>query len=345
MDDDFDFGNADTMFGEESLWNEEGVISEENFFGSPDPPSERDRNNHATGTEPQYPFHAVDARQQQYDPHPFQTFNASPLNHPHVAYQQRFIPQDAQPQPDGPNHSDYRQNNPPVATLKRKHTNRHQLQLDHPPSNDDLHPSAVFTGTEKIWVTVQPARCWYQFKEGQLTFSMKTSDPAVIDACWSHADLKLLYNDTKTCVPIAKKPAVSSTCPEPAVSSTFKEVSRLVQGDTVTFQLKVGEITKNHQSREFCFSIRLGDVTIVTNAFEVMTKRTKRKKRKTKLSSDTEYMTHAKSVLVRLQWRVSGYKSSCEGTVDLTRPIFTCVLCDGNREQGHGEDCPIIPLL
>jgi hypothetical protein len=184
-------------------------------------------------------------------------------------------------------------------------------------------------------VAAQTEGCWYQFREGAFMLVLKTTDPIIITTEWAGATLRLIYETDGTLVP-----------PHNTGSPTFKEVSCSVEGDTITYLLKVDEITRNHQSKAFCFSFHLGDLIIATSGFLVMTKRTKRKKAPRRSNrSEVEYKKQAREVLQRLQWRIGGYTSTCTGFVDFTSPIFTCGLCNGQKTQGHVAGCPLIVLL
>jgi hypothetical protein len=190
------------------------------------------------------------------------------------------------------------------------------------------------------WVTVQPDGCWYQFREGPLKLVLQTTDPTILSNEWVGMSLRLLYAGTSTPVPSRI-----------AAARTFKELSRSVSGSTISYVLRIDEITKNHLGKAFCFEITIGTLTIRTNGFQVMTKRTKRKRvaaaalQRSSHPSDLAYKRQTHEVLKRLQWRIGGYVSGCEGYADFTRPIYTCTMCNGHKTQGHIDGCPIIALL
>jgi hypothetical protein len=207
-----------------------------------------------------------------------------------------------------------------------------------------FQPTAVaFTGQlqtyippPRTWVESQPGGVWYKFNEGSMIFVLKTTDPAIIDNQWADLNIRLLYNESMELVE-PKIPGVT----------TFREVSCSIDGDTITLLLKPKEISSTHQGKLFCFSFTIGVETVETVGIDVRTKRTKRNRSTSRKSrpSEPEYKKQARDVIGRLQWSISGYASACEGFVDFTRPIFSCVLCNGHKEHGHVEGCPIIALL
>jgi hypothetical protein len=208
-------------------------------------------------------------------------------------------------------------------------------EIQHRPSRSSQR--IVPPSNHHTWLSTQPDGCWYQFGEGTLTLVVNTTDPKIITHCWEGTFLQLLYTDSMTCVGRN----------ENTHSPVFKEVSRSVDSTTLTYQLRVEEITKNHQSRPFCFALSIGDLRVVTNGFLVKTKRTKRKRSCSSrpICSETVYQRQTRSVLERIQWRIGGYSTVCEGYVDFMRPIFTCMLCNGQMEFGHLPGCLIRTLL
>jgi hypothetical protein len=127
---------------------------------------------------------------------------------------------------------------------------------------------------------------------------------------------------------------------------TFTEKSREVHGDTISYLIRIEEITQRHQSKLFCFVFNIGSTSIATNGFLVKTKRTKRKRKSWQPdSAESNYKKKTRAVLADIQWHIGGYISSCEGFVDFTKPIYTCTLCKGHKEQGHIIGCPILELV
>jgi hypothetical protein len=148
--------------------------------------------------------------------------------------------------------------------------------------------------------------------------------------------LRLLYADRTTMV-----------LPHINGEATFKVLSRSVEGDVLRYKLKMLEISRNHRSRAFCFSFDIGDVSVITEEFIVKTKVTKSKASTSRpvSQSDSKYKKQTREVLQHLQWSIGGYTSVCEGFVDFTRPIFSCIICKGLKEHGHATGCPIIALM
>ena len=187
----------------------------------------------------------------------------------------------------------------------------------------------------RTWITDQTEDCWYQFKEGSFCLELKTTDPEIIESKWNGSGLSLLYQDSMTLVP-----------PKIAGTPTFTQKSREVDGDTITYLLKIEEITQRHQGKSFCFMFNVGDLYIATDGFLVKTKRTKRKRTSRRPdSAESDYKKKTRTVLEQLQWSIGGYTSSCAGFVDFTKPIYTCTLCNGQKDQGHFTECPIRELL
>jgi hypothetical protein len=187
------------------------------------------------------------------------------------------------------------------------------------------------------WLTEQPDGCWYQFREGPLKLVLQTTDPTTVANGWAGVSLRLLYADTK-------KPVI----PRIPDGRTFKQISCSVTGNTMSYILRIDEITRNHRSKAFCYELQLGNLTITTNSFQVLTKRTKRKTPpsiQTDATVDPVYKRQTQEVLRRLQWSIGGYASGCTGFVDFTRPFYTCSMCNGHQTQGHVDGCPIIALL
>ena len=215
------------------------------------------------------------------------------------------------------------------------------------PATPPFQPSETFAGqlqtyvpptpsTTQTWIESQPGSVWFKFNEGSMIFVLKTTDTAIIDNQWSDLTIRLVYSESLELV----QPKVPG-------ATTFREVSCSIEGDTITLLLKPKEITSTHQGKLFRFSFNIGEMCVETVGIDVRTKRTKRKRassRKTK-PSETEYKKQARDVIERLQWSIGGYASACEGFVDFTRPIFSCLLCNGQKEHGHLEGCPIIALL
>jgi hypothetical protein len=50
------------------------------------------------------------------------------------------------------------------------------------------------------------------------------------------------------------------------------------------------------------------------------------------------------TVMSQLEWAVSGYGSICEGYVDYSRPLYACVICKAQYDNGHTAGCPIRAL-
>jgi hypothetical protein len=196
-------------------------------------------------------------------------------------------------------------------------------------------PTTAQRQNHSTWVTIQPETPWFQFEKSALVIAMKTDNPGIIQDGWTGATLQLLYQDTMT--------EVTTTKAKPV----FKLVEQSVVGDTITFKVKVNEVSRTHQNRLFCFSFAIGELIIVTNSFRVKSKitRKKRKREHAPPLNESDYRIQTRNVLRHLQWRISGYSSSCEGSVDFKRPIFTCAMCNGQREYGHTTGCPIIALL
>jgi hypothetical protein len=167
--------------------------------------------------------------------------------------------------------------------------------------------------------------------------------------------LKLLYEDSMT--------AVTHTLPTD--KPVFMELSRKLKDGTITFDLRVCEITKSHQSRGFCFGITIGDTYVSSNSFTVRTKRTIAKRQRSNSPtkslpsdratpipkspdvphSESAYTKQARNLLGRIQWRISGYLTKCEGYADFDSPLFTCVICNGLKSNGHVFDCELLKLL
>lgn len=184
------------------------------------------------------------------------------------------------------------------------------------------------------WIIRQPEGCWFQFSEGAFELSVQTRDSTLIQRSWTGAVLTLLYHDTMTRVP------TTQTLGTPV----FKELSKTVRGDILTYMLKIDEITKNHQSRAFCFSLALGEHQVTTNEFLVKTKRTKHK-RNMRRHPGIHYKTKVCEIVQQLQWKISGYHSTCDGFTDFQQPLYVCSICNGQQRQGHFVDCPILALL
>jgi hypothetical protein len=200
-----------------------------------------------------------------------------------------------------------------------------------------LHTNVPPTpSTTRMWVESQPGNIWFKFNEGSMIFVLKTTDPVIIDNQWKDLTIRLIYHDSLDLV----EPKITGT-------TTFREVSCSIEGDTITLLLKPKEISSTHQGKLFCFSFSIGETCVETMGIDVRTKRTKRKRVTSRkaIPSDIEYKKQARDVIERLQWSVGGYASACEGFVDFTRPIFSCVLCNGQKQYGHVEGCPIIALL
>jgi hypothetical protein len=187
----------------------------------------------------------------------------------------------------------------------------------------------------RTWITSQTEDCWFQFKEGLFSLVIKTTDPEIIENKWIGSGLRLLYQQSMLMVP-----------PKIVGAPTFTEKSREVHGDTIRYLLRIEEISQRHQSKLFCFVFDIGNICIATDGFLVKTKRTKRKRTSWQPDCiESDYKKKTREVLEDLQWNISGYTSSCEGFVDFTRPIYTCTLCKGHKEQGHISGCPILELL
>ena len=209
------------------------------------------------------------------------------------------------------------------------------MQQQQPPGQ--LQPFHPPVPTAHTWVDTQPGIVWYKFNEGSITVVLKTSDPIIIENQWCDLTINLAYRDSADVVQ-----------PEKPNSSTFREVSCSIEGDNITLLLKPKVISRNHQSKLFCFSFSLGDTSIRTTGFEVRTKRTKRKRSvvaRRSRPSENDYKRQAREVIERLQWSISGYSSACEGFVDFTRPIYSCTLCSGQKQHGHLPGCSILALL
>jgi hypothetical protein len=187
----------------------------------------------------------------------------------------------------------------------------------------------------RTWLASQTEDVWFQYKEGSFCLTFKTTDPVIIGNNWNGAGLRLLYQDSMAIV-----------APKIAGTPTFTQKSREVDGDTITYLLKIEEITQRHQGKAFCFVFSIGDLYIATDGFLVKTKRTKRKRNPDRPdSAESEYKRKTRAVLEQLQWSIGGYTSSCAGFADFSKPIYTCTMCNGQKNQGHFTDCPIRELL
>ena len=143
----------------------------------------------------------------------------------------------------------------------------------------------------------------------------------------------LVYSDFSTPVP-------SLT----SMASCVRTITSVVDGDSCTLSFKVDEITKNHRSRSFSIRIEVGDAFVLSDAFIVKTKRTKRKRITHAESKRIGFKTRVHAIIDRLEWRVSGYASLCEGYVDYSCPLYACVICNASEDGGHTPDCLIRQL-
>jgi hypothetical protein len=151
----------------------------------------------------------------------------------------------------------------------------------------------------------------------------------------------LLYSDTL--LPVA----CTSTDPTKTQAAiTFRKVKSAIVGHTLTYQLKIEEITKNHRSRTFCLCLQTqGGRSVVTEEFDVKTKRTRPKTLRNRRTIATDFKHQAKRVLSMLEWRLSGYEKDLNDMPDFGQPMYCCPLCKARREHGHTHTCAIYTLL
>ena len=203
---------------------------------------------------------------------------------------------------------------------------QHEFTTEFPVATQEppLMLLSTMAGYETV-VTNQPEEVWFQFKEGPCKITFRTNNPWILSTTWMNTQLQLRYNDDKT--PVVPRKTTKA--------ETFKILARRVINDTVSFDIKVYEISKSHLDRRFCFRLVINDGSSVeTRGFHVMTKRTKPKQTRCTEASFREQTRH---VLFHLQWSFAGY--------DAGVPMHICMICRHTREQNHKEDCPIPPLL
>ena len=161
-------------------------------------------------------------------------------------------------------------------------------------------------------IVTQPPHTWFQFGEGPIQLCFHTTNSAIVASNWTDMKLTLLYHDDM-------RPIDRGT-------RSIREVTRNAVGDTLLIHVKVREISKNHQSRAFCLALGTGEDRVVTNEFEVKTKRTKRKAHHHTGSIITPFRaTDPIALLIKLQWHVNG----------------TCPLCTRHMTSGHSDTCQL----
>lgn len=233
------------------------------------------------------------------------------------------------PQPDVP---DFAALPPPATDLTEEDLSEVDFTeedldlIDFDSADDESETHVPVVG---IQVVQHPPSIWYQFGEGPCTVQFKKN----VDTTWDQAVVQLIYEDDRT-------PVHALSGEEQVVKILTTEVT----DDVVVYGLKIHEITKNHRSRNFCVMVQLGDVGCTTTSFNVRTKRTKRKRGRDAVPV-SEYNATVHSVVSQLQWRISGYVSTCPGSVDFSQPLYACPLCLESKSNGHTAECPIPMLL
>ena len=180
-------------------------------------------------------------------------------------------------------------------------------------------------------VSLAPPEYHFQFNEGPLILEFSTDSSEIIRSNWFGAVLSLLYTDTLQ--PVRR---VTNN------AHTFKEMMKTTNGYTLRFSLRIDEITKNHRSRQFCFSLCVGGLRVVTSGFHVRTKRTKHKR--TTSTYKVSYKENVKMVLAKLQWDTCGYRPHIDPSIGTSTPMLLCRLCKQTSDSGHTVSCPILIL-
>jgi hypothetical protein len=200
-------------------------------------------------------------------------------------------------------------------------------------SSPSSHPSVTpvaAADTQTLHVCGQPDATWYKFNEGPMTIVFKDSRNIHMDQKWINPRLSLLYADTQL-------PVITTQGQRP-----FRETMRDIDPtlNTLKCLVKVDEITKNHQSRSFCFRLEVEGVVCLTTSFVVRTKRTKRKSTLPHVG-----VTQFRRVVSLLEWQPIAYGRHADGTVDYNHPIPSCPLCRATRLQGHTYTCAVYHVM
>jgi hypothetical protein len=190
-------------------------------------------------------------------------------------------------------------------------------------------------------VSIQPPRIWFQFGDGPMKIQFMDNRNIPDDRKWIEPQLLLLYSDTLlpvTCT--STDPTKAGAC------TTFRMIDSEIIGNTLNYQLKIHEITKNHQSRPFCLCLRMGgEQSFISGEFDVKTKKTNPKALRNHRKTATDFKRQTKHVLSMLEWRLSGYERTVDDVVDFGQPIHSCPLCRERRESGHKTTCAIHVLM
>ena len=185
--------------------------------------------------------------------------------------------------------------------------------------------------TTPITVITQPPDTWFQFNEGNIPFMFSVSsdiDPELVT-------IGLVYTDTS-------KPVGD----EKSIRVYDRQVVDYGSYRTVECAIKIKEISKNHQKRRFSIMLTYCKNVVVSNGFYVKTKRTKRKIFGTiRPRTEDQFKRQARNVLRQLEWTIGGYESSCQGYVDMNKPIYECPICRNRQSNGHTSTCSLKILL
>ena len=118
----------------------------------------------------------------------------------------------------------------------------------------------------ELYVSIQPPCLWYRLGEGDL--KVQFTDTRSQE--WGKPELWLIYVDTHE--PIRCRMNEPYYRVGPVVMSSDKT--------TLTYLLRIKEITKNHRARPFCLSLEVGDGGVcVTGAFVVKGRRPRSERR------------------------------------------------------------------
>ena len=202
-----------------------------------------------------------------------------------------------------------------------------------PPTVQRIPPPPSTTGQsyDPLTIVKQPPDTWYQFNEGNIPFMFHVSsniDPESVL-------IKLAYADTLEVV---------------GDDRSIKVYDRLLTdfGSYVSIDcaVKIREISKNHQKRQFTLLVSSGIYQTRSTGFSVKTKRTKRKAfGSIRPRTEDQFKRQARHLLRQLEWTIGGYESSCQGYVDMNRPIYECPICKNRKTNGHTTDCSLRLLL